>query len=144
MPYISVLQKYTQFNGRAARREFWGFTIVQFILLAAAVLVDELLFPEQSEWRGGPITAIYLLLTIMPWVCVWARRLQDRHDSGFLQLLFWVPMATSVFLDRVLEINPPVLPIIIAVLAAMVAVVLLFLCAMPGDPEDNKYGAVPD
>ena len=89
MPYISVLQKYTQFNGRAARREFWGFTIVQLILLAIAVVVDELLFPEQSEWRGGPITAMFLVLTIMPWVCVWARRLQDRHDSGFLQLLVW-------------------------------------------------------
>ena len=142
MPYISVLQKYTQFNGRAARREFWGFTIVQLILLAVAVLVDELLFPDQSEWRGGPITAMFLVLTIMPWVCVWARRLQDRHDSGFLQMLVWAPLAAFIILDRVLGIQF-VLSIVLLALSGIIAVVLLFLCALPGDPEDNKYGPVP-
>ena len=142
MPYISVLQKYTQFNGRAARREFWGFTIVQLVLLAVAVLVDELLFPAQSEWRGGPITAMFLVLTIMPWVCVWARRLQDRHDSGFLQMLVWVPLAAFIILDRVLGIQF-VLSIVLLALSGIIAVVLLFLCALPGDPEDNKYGEVP-
>ena len=142
MPYISVLQKYTQFNGRAARREFWGFTIVQLVLLAVAVLVDELLFPAQSEWRGGPITAMFLVLTIMPWVCVWARRLQDRHDSGFLQMLVWVPLAAFIILDRVLGIQF-VLSIVLLALSGIIAVVLLFLCALPGDPEDNKYGDVP-
>ena len=142
MPYISVLQKYTQFNGRAARREFWGFTIVQLVLLAVAVLVDELLFPAQSEWRGGPITAMFLVLTIMPWVCVWARRLQDRHDSGFLQMLVWVPLAAFIILDRVLGIQF-VLSIVLLALSGIIAVVLLFLCALPGDPEDNKYGEAP-
>ena len=142
MPYISVLFKYTQFSGRAARREFWGFTIVQFVLLAIAVIVDEYLFPEQSEWRGGPISAIFLLLTIMPWVCVWARRLQDRHDSGFLQLLFWTPLAVFILLDRILGIQF-ILSIVLLALAGLVLAFLLFLCAMPGDPEDNKYGPVP-
>ena len=143
MPYISVLQKYTEFNGRAGRREFWGFTVVQFVLLAVAVVVDELLFPEQSEWRGGPITAIFLVLTILPWVCVWARRLQDRHDSGFLQLLFWAPLAAFIILDRVLGILF-ILSIVFLALSGIVLGVLLFLCAMRGDPEDNKYGPVPE
>ena len=137
MPYISVLQNYTGWKGRASRREFWGFTIVQLVLLAVAVLIDEMAFPEQSEWRGGPITAMFLLLTITPWVCVWARRLQDRHDSGFLQLLFWVPMVVAVVLDRAFELT--LLAIIVGVLSGLIAVVLLFLCAMPGDEGKNKY-----
>ena len=143
MPYISVLQKYTEFNGRAARREFWGFTIVQFVLLAIAVVVDELLFPEQSEWRGGPITAIFLVLTIMPWVCVWARRLQDREDSGFLQLMFWAPLAAFIILDRILGILF-ILSIVFLALSGIVLGVLLFLCAMRGDQAANKYGPVPE
>ena len=142
MPYISVLQKYTGWKGRASRREFWGFTIVQLILLAIAVLVDELVFPEQSEWRGGPITAMFLLLTITPWVCVWARRLQDRHDSGFLQLLFWVPMVVAIILDRALELT--LLAIIVGFLSGLIGVVLLFLCALPGDAGENKYDAQPE
>ena len=138
MPYISVLQKYTAWKGRASRREFWGFTIVQLVLLAVAVLVDEVLFPEQSEWRGGPITAMFLVLTITPWVCVWARRLQDRHDSGFLQLLVWVPLAAFIILDRVLGIQF-VLSIVLLALSGIVAAILLFLCALQGDAGKNKY-----
>ena len=143
MPYIGVLQKYTEFSGRAARREFWGFTVVQFVLLAIAVVVDEVLFPDQSEWRGGPITAIFLVLTIMPWVCVWARRLQDREDSGFLQLMFWAPLAAFIILDRILGVQF-ILSIVFLALSGIVLGVLLFLCAMRGDQAANKYGPVPE
>ena len=143
MPYIEVIQKYTQFSGRAGRREFWSFTIIQLILLAAVVLIDELLFPEQSEWRGGPITAIFLVLTVMPWVCVFARRLQDRHDSGWLQFLFWVPLGAFILMDRILRIF--FIPsIIVLALAGILLGVLLFICTLAGDKEENKYGPVPN
>jgi uncharacterized membrane protein YhaH (DUF805 family) len=80
------LTKYADFKGRAARSEFWWFTL--FVSLVAAV------FSYWSDpWSGGLLVAI-----LLPQLAVGARRLHDIGWSGWWQLFVLVPAAGIILL----------------------------------------------
>ncbi len=58
---------------------------------------------------------LYSLAVLLPCLSVGARRLHDRNLSGWLQLLYLLP--------------------------CLGAIILLILYILPGDPEENRFGA---
>lgn len=74
-------QKYVDFNGRAARPEFWWFALFSVVvsLLVGAILGD---------W----IAMIVNLAFTLPSLAVGSRRLHDMGKSGWLQLLWLIPV----------------------------------------------------
>ncbi|TPN83837.1 DUF805 domain-containing protein [Mesorhizobium sp. CU3] len=90
---------YVNFNSRARRKEFWSFCL--FWAIGFAVLVTIGLFFDLSGddfERGGELpivmfglVAIYVLLTILPWVALLVRRLHDVGLTGWLAILYFVP-----------------------------------------------------
>jgi uncharacterized membrane protein YhaH (DUF805 family) len=111
--YTDVLKKYTVFGGRAARPEFWWFTLINIIIaILIATLAGALL------GRGGlVIYYLYDLAVLLPGLAVTFRRLHDTDKSGWWILISIVPIVGSI--------------------------VLIVFLASAGTPGDNRYGPVP-
>ena len=78
--YLAVLKKYAVFDGRAGRREFWLFFLVN--LVVAAIL---------GRLSSG-LQNLYTLAVLLPNIGVGIRRLHDTDRSGWWMLLGFVPV----------------------------------------------------
>jgi uncharacterized membrane protein YhaH (DUF805 family) len=96
-------RKYADFNGCASRPEFWWWVL--FTAVASAAL--------QSVSRE--LSAAFSIATFLPGIAVTARRLHDTDRSGWLQLLWLIPIIGWIL--------------------------LIIWCAEQGKP--NRYGASP-
>ena len=65
--------------------------------------------------RGGPISAIYTLVALVPTLAVSARRFHDTGRSGWWILIWLVPVVGWI--------------------------VAIVICAQPGQPRGNQYGS---
>jgi uncharacterized membrane protein YhaH (DUF805 family) len=72
--------KYVNFDGCAARPEFWWWFV--FTLIATAVL----------RTVSISVAAIFSFATFLPSLAVAARRLHDTDRSGWWQLLYFFPV----------------------------------------------------
>lgn len=127
----TCLSKYATFDGRATRSEFWWFYL--FIIIVSLIGYIPFLvlgIIAASSDSGSAIATIFGILSII-WMIVWiiamialiipqlavgCRRLHDRGQSGWLQLLLLVPCGNLV---------------------------LLVFWVMEGTPGDNAYGPKP-
>ncbi|ESQ83959.1 DUF805 domain-containing protein [Asticcacaulis benevestitus] len=73
------LSKFVDFNGRAARSEFWWFYL-------ATIFVNIFLAVLNTMFLGGLASLLSLVLWL-PTLAVGARRLHDINRSGWWQLL---------------------------------------------------------
>ncbi|WP_344762918.1 DUF805 domain-containing protein [Actimicrobium antarcticum] len=76
----TCFSKYAEFNGRASRPEYWYFFL--FLVLASLVL----------GMVSNTASGIFSLVTLIPSVAAATRRLHDTNRSGWLQLLWLVPL----------------------------------------------------
>jgi len=122
----TCLQKYVSFDGRATRSEFWWFYLFYVLVSAVGyipvVVVGLIAGSEETGvlnalWALFMIAwALLLLALVLPILAVGCRRLHDRGQSGWLQLLLLVPCGS---------------------------IVLLVFWVMEGTPGDNAYGPRP-
>lgn len=124
----SCLQKYATFDGRATRSEFWWFYL--FVVIVNAIMyIPFLIFTiiAGAASDGSAIATLFLVIAVI-WAILWVvvgigliipqlavgcRRLHDRGQSGWFQLLLLVPCGN---------------------------IVLIVLWVMEGSPGDNAYG----
>ena len=106
--YLEVMKKYAVFSGRASRKEFWMFQLVNIVI--AMVLVAGIFIEAASSTPSMFFILLvcgYGLATIIPSLAVSARRLHDINFSGWWLLLSLVPGGGIVLLVfYVLESNP--------------------------------------
>ncbi len=126
----TCFSKYATFEGRAKRSEFWWWIVFQLIVVAVPILLGATLLALAVPSRGeNPNSAMVVLATIfyviggiislaliVPTYAVGCRRLHDRGQSGWLQLLVLVPCGN---------------------------IALIVLWALEGSTVDNAYGPVP-
>ncbi|WP_108650693.1 DUF805 domain-containing protein [Dongshaea marina] len=89
--YLAVLKKYAVFSGRAQRKEYWMFTLVNFIISLLLILFTGL---NEVGW----IATLYLLVLIIPNLSVGVRRLHDTNRSGWWMLLLLIPLIGPLIL----------------------------------------------
>ncbi|MEO9230003.1 MAG: DUF805 domain-containing protein [Devosia sp.] len=89
--YLTVLKQYAVFNGRARRKEYWMFVLVNMIIAFVLGLVLGLAGAGTS---GGVIIDIYSLAVLIPGIAVGVRRMHDTDHSGWWILL---PIVNLVF-----------------------------------------------
>lgn len=83
----TCFSKYADFNGTATRSEFWWFTLFCWV---ASMLIN---------FFGGSIAStVFSLATLLPSIAVGARRLHDTDRSGWLQLLWFIPIIGWILL----------------------------------------------
>jgi uncharacterized membrane protein YhaH (DUF805 family) len=112
--YLAVLYKYTVIEGRARRKEFWQFLLVNLIVgfvlgIFGAIPVLGQLFRL--------VASLFSLAIMVPNFTVGVRRLHDRDKSGWFLLIMLIPLVGGI--------------------------ILLVFCAMEGTHGNNKYGADP-
>ena len=91
--YLKVLKQYFDFRGRARRREYWMFTLINTLVTAGLALADLLLFGANFETGEGIILyPIYALLVFIPSLAVAIRRLHDTGRRGWYLFTFFVPI----------------------------------------------------
>lgn len=78
--FAKCIKNYTNFNGRARRKEFWFYMLTVYVVGILANIIDAMI--------GVPIfSAIWSLFTFLPTLAVSARRLHDVNMTGWWYLL---------------------------------------------------------
>ena len=73
-------KKYADFTGRASRSEYWWFMLFLFLVSAGTSMISQV------------VSGLFSLATLVPSLAAGARRLHDTNRSGWLQLLWIVPL----------------------------------------------------
>lgn len=89
--YKVALQKYAVFDGRARRKEFWFFVLVNFLALIVLEGVDSVL---GTYFLGFA----YSLAVLIPSFVVSIRRLHDTGRSGWWLLVGLIPIIGQIVL----------------------------------------------
>lgn len=102
-----LINHYADFSGRARRREFWFFTLFEFLFSLFVLAVCYVI----SLAIGGIVMLLALVaiaLTILPSLAVTVRRLHDVGLSGWLYLLNLIPYVGPliIIVITLLDSNP--------------------------------------
>ena len=120
--YLRVMRdNYANFSGRARRREYWMYVLVQTIIMIGLMILDSVLgldFELQGISLGyGYLYLIGLIVHFIPSLAVLVRRLHDVGKSGWFYFIFLIPIIGIIW--------------------------LLILYCTEGQKEDNKWGPNP-
>ena len=118
--YLKVVKEnYVNFNGRARRKEYWMFVLIQIVIFFLLLLISNLL--EEFDLFDSDIAlwlfVLYSLATLVPWIAVNVRRLHDTGKSGGNLFLNLIPLIGRIW--------------------------YIVLVASNGDIGPNKYGPDP-
>ena len=76
--YLKCMKQYVDFSGRARRKEYWMFALMNAIIAAALIIID--------AGRGDEVLqSVYSLVVFLPSLAVGVRRM---HDIGCLPTVF--------------------------------------------------------
>lgn len=116
--YLKVLKEYTNFEGRARRKEYWMFILFNSIFFITAIIIDNILGITYSrDIFYGPFYTLYVLAVFIPGLAVSVRRLHDVGKSGWYYLIILIPLAGPIW--------------------------FLILVATDSNPGENEYGINP-
>jgi uncharacterized membrane protein YhaH (DUF805 family) len=91
--YIKVIKQFSDFNGRASRKEYWMYTLINTLIEIGFIWFDQLIDPG-----FGMLSIIYSLAMMIPGVAVAVRRLHDVNKSGWMFLLNLLPIIGWIWL----------------------------------------------
>ena len=126
----TCISKFAVFDGRASRSEFWWFYLFTILVGFVGYIPLLILGGIGAADGDGVVSGLFTILSVIFWI-VWfiviialiipmlavgCRRLHDRGQSGWLQLLFLVPCGN---------------------------IVLIVFWVLEGTPGDNAYGPKP-
>lgn len=80
-----ITKKYADFIGRATRKEFWMFTLLNLVASILISIVTNVLDLKI-------INSFYSLAVLIPSIAIGIRRLHDTNHSGWWLLLAFVPI----------------------------------------------------
>jgi len=95
--YLTAMQSYVTFRGRASRAEFWQFTVIMGVIVFAALVIDAG-FISGPNTKEAPFAAIVILAHALPTIAVSVRRLHDVDRSGWFLFINGIPLVGFVLL----------------------------------------------
>lgn len=100
--YIKVLKQYADFSGRARRKEYWMFFLINLLISFAIGFVSGFITGINPESTMASATIIlpiaYSLAVFIPSIAVGVRRLHDTNRSGWWLLISLVPVIGAIIL----------------------------------------------
>jgi uncharacterized membrane protein YhaH (DUF805 family) len=96
--YLQVIKNnYANFSGRAGRKEYWMFVLVQLIIFILALIYTSLIDEFFGTPVVGSILGLYLLATLIPWLALNVRRLHDIGKSGGYIFINLIPIIGRIW-----------------------------------------------
>jgi uncharacterized membrane protein YhaH (DUF805 family) len=129
--FIKALALWNDYSNRARRAEFWGYTIVAWLLevfaiTLTAIMLNDAIDSEDMTFDSAAVSPVgwgvlYATLALgialfFPWLAVTVRRMHDLGRSGWWALFLFIPG---------------------------LVIVVWILALVDGQPMVNKYGADP-
>ena len=162
--YIKCLKQYADFSGRARRKEYWWFMVINFII--SMVLVIGWLIPliklgynyaatgvEDIDEMEIMLTAmkspflyiymLYYLAIIIPSIAVTVRRLHDIGKSGYWAFLIYGGSFLGSISQYSLQTTNTLAYIIIALTCFVIIIISLVWMFTNSDYGPNQYGPNP-
>ncbi|WML48330.1 DUF805 domain-containing protein [Neobacillus sp. PS3-34] len=90
--YLNVLKNYTGFSGRARRKEYWMFFLVNAIISIVLSIL------QSVADLNNLLTGLYSLAVLLPSIAVGIRRLHDTGRSGWWLLIALIPIVGGIIL----------------------------------------------
>lgn len=116
--YFRALGKYATFAGRAPRKEYWYFGLINAaILIGLAIAISMTASAGHSPLALTVVYAVFALLILVPSISVMVRRLHDTDHSGWW---FWISLVPAIG-----------------------GLVLLVFAVLDSSPGSNQYGPSP-
>ena len=115
--YMTVLRKYAVFEGRARRREYWMFFLINLLIGIVLGIADAALARVVGQRGFAIFGPLYSLAVLIPSLAVGVRRLHDTGRSGWWLLISFVPLIGFI--------------------------VLIVFLVQQGQPGPNEYGPDP-
>ncbi len=118
--YVKVLKNFANFSGRARRKEYWMFVLINLAISIVLGIIDGMIHSTIQLGPGqtvGIIQSIYGLIVLIPGLAVAVRRLHDIDKSGWMLLVALIPLVGAIW--------------------------LIVLFATNGTSGDNNYGPDP-
>lgn len=94
--YLQVIGNYGDFSGRAGRKEFWMFVLVNLVIqLGLNAAFVALYYATFGTVNLFFISSLYAIAMLVPGIAVGVRRLHDINLSGWWTLVSLVPVVGS-------------------------------------------------
>jgi uncharacterized membrane protein YhaH (DUF805 family) len=92
----SGFRNYVTFSGRAARSEYWYWTLFVVLLTIAAQIIDHAIFDDPTE--TGLAQPLISLVLFLPGIAVAMRRLHDLDRTGWWLLIVFTVVGILLLL----------------------------------------------
>jgi uncharacterized membrane protein YhaH (DUF805 family) len=131
--YLACWKKFAVFTGRSSRNEFWSWWLINLAIMIVYQIIFNAVggfgsidFDAQGQIQTTPMTSagmavsaiggLYGLLSLLPTIGVFIRRLHDQDRSGLWLLLIFTCIGYLI---------------------------VLVMQVLPGTEGDNRFGAQP-
>ena len=111
----TCFRKYVDFRGRASRPEYWFFVLFYVLVVIVLITIDLIVFGPESGIL--PLTWLAALVFFLPLLAAAVRRLHDQDRSGWMVLLYFIPLAGPI--------------------------TFIVLMCLRGTPGENRFGPEP-
>lgn len=148
--YFGAFRRYSDFSGRARRKEYWWFFLFYYLVYIGLTIVDEIIGSNNSL-----ISSIYILGALVPSCALSARRLHDIGKNGWLQLIgllyIFIVIGVLYIIGGLVQgifrdVDGLIIQVIglLALLIPTIGLVWLFILYIKDStPGTNKYGPNP-
>ena len=166
----TCLRKYVTFSGRASRPEYWWFVLFNVIASILLGIVDGILFGAAEITTGpgsvsassdGPLSSLFSLAMLLPWLAAGWRRMHDSGRSGIFLLYPFIAIIGTItyagfigafnFADPFgagigagqLEGLAGIVLVIALIVCVLSPLIVIWWLTRPSDPQDNRWGPAP-
>ena len=96
--YLKCWKQYADFSGRARRKEYWIFSLINYIIIFFLYIL-QIVMIESTLWLIFPIIFfLYAVAVFLPGLAVNIRRLHDIGKSGWWYLIYLIPIIGAIWL----------------------------------------------
>ena len=96
--YLKCWKQYADFSGRARRKEYWIFSLINYIIIFFLYIL-QIVMIESTLWLIFPIIFfLYAVAVFIPGLAVNIRRLHDIGKSGWWYLIYLIPIIGAIWL----------------------------------------------
>ena len=96
--YLKCWKQYADFSGRARRKEYWIFSLINNIIIFFLYIL-QIVTIESTLWLIFPIILfLYAMAVFLPGLAVNIRRLHDIGKSGWWYLIYLIPLLGAIWL----------------------------------------------